>query len=129
MSTRWKKKNRCGSEDRKVGERPQWTSLESFTAQVGSGEGGGAVQQSSCQTSGDVFIRPITGRFKGLPAKRLRKMYDELLEAFSQAGHRPTMDTSQPMWMKVEFLDNMMDFELNPPCGCESELRRRTGTA
>ena len=129
MSSRWKKKRRCGMGNSEVGKRPKWMSLESFSTKEESGEGGIAMQQSSCQVSGEVFVRPITGRFRGLPVKQLRKMFDEMLGAFSRVGHTPIMETSQPMWMKVEFLDNMMDFELNPPCGCKSELRRKMRSA
>jgi hypothetical protein len=103
--------------------------LGRFSSLSEQGEWSLAVQQSCCEVTGEVFVRPITGRFKGLSGEQLTEKVDELVQVFVRAGFPPVMDPGQPLWMQAEFLDNLMDFELNPPCGCESELRRIIKTA
>lgn len=129
MSSRWKKKRRSKPVARKTGGEPKWMTLGKFSSLNEHGELSMAVQQSCCKVSGEVFVRAITGRFKDLPSGQLAKMVDELLQVFVRAGYPPELDPGQPLWMQAEFLDNLMEFELDPPCGCESELRQVIRTA
>jgi hypothetical protein len=101
---------------------PAWMSMGDYLVARQKGEAGNECQQSVCATTGDAYVRPITGRFKHLPEEKLKRMVDDLMQVFVRAGHSPVMDPGQPLWMQAEFLDNMLEFEIDPPCGCASEL-------
>ena len=105
-----------------------WITFAEFREQYNQGKVGPEFQQSGCQTTGEVYVRPITGRFKDKSEEELRKMVDKLVAIFVKAGHPPVLDKSAPLWTQAEFLDNMLEFETNPPCGCESEFGKEASS-
>jgi len=115
MSNRLKKKRKPG--------KKKWMTMAEFRRQYEQGQVGPEFQQSGCQTTGEVFVRPITGRFKNKSEEELRRIVDDICQVFIRAGHPPVLDPNQPLWSQAEFLDNMLEFEMNPPCGCESEIK------
>lgn len=117
MSNRWKKKKK--TKTRKKG----WMSWDEFRREYEKDRKKPDVQQSGCRVTGEVYLRPITGRFKDRSEEELQRMVDDLLQVFIRAGHPPEMDARTPLWLQAEFLDNMLEFEMNPPCGCESEIK------
>jgi hypothetical protein len=106
-----------------------WLRLLEIEADAGIKEGAPGFQQSACQTTGDVYVRPMDGRYRDVPESVLRGMIDDMLQVFVRAGYPPVLDPRMPLWRQAEFLDNMLDFELHPPCGCESELKHVIGSA
>lgn len=124
MSNRWKK-----HKESKPGKKRSWMTFDEFRRQYEQGRVGPEFQQSGCQTTGEVYVRPITGRFKNKSEEELRQMVDDLCQVFIRAGHPPVLDPSQPLWSQAEFLDNMLEFEMNPPCGCDSEIKDVIKTA
>ena len=102
---------------------------EVFCREFEKGRVGPNIQRSGCKATGEMFVRSITGRFRNEPEEKLRQMVDELCQVFIRAGHPPVLDPREPLWAQAEFLDNMLEFELNPPCGCPSELKNVIKTA
>jgi len=82
-----------------------------------------ALQKSACEVTGEVFVRPITGRFKDIPEERVQQKVEEIRLIFKNAGHPLSLNPCQPLWIQAEYLENILDFELNPPCGCSSDIR------
>jgi hypothetical protein len=124
MSNRWKKSKK-GKPEKKRG----WMTWDEFRREYERGRVGPEFQRSGCQTTGEVYVRPITGRFKNKSKEELRQMVDDICQIFVRAGHPPVLDPSQPLWSQAEFLDNMLEFEMNPPCGCDSEIKDVIKTA
>ncbi len=123
MSNRWKKKK-----NRKP-RKKSWMTWDEFRREYENARVAPDVQQSGCRATGEVYFRPITGRFKRKPEEELRQIVEDLLQVFVRAGHPPMMDPRTPLWLQAEFLDNMLEFEMNPPCGCPSELKDVIKTA
>ena len=121
MSNRWKKKSKP--------RKRKWMTLEEFRREYEQGRVGPECQSSGCKTTGEVYVRPITGRFKHKSEEELRRIVDDICQVFIRAGHPPVLDPKVPLWSQAEFLDNMLEFEMNPPCGCESEIKDVIKTA
>jgi hypothetical protein len=119
MSSRWKKPKKS-----KPKKNQGWMTWEVFCREYEKGRVGPNIQKSGCKQTGEVYVRPVTGRFRNQPEEKLQRMVEELCQIFAATGQPPAMDTDEPLWMQAEFLDNMLDFELNPPCGCPSELKK-----
>lgn len=84
------------------------------------------VQVSTCQQTGQKFIALIVGRFRDRPERELENRKLRLLAFFSNCAI--TVDETVPLWKQVEVLENTLDFELNPPCGCEPEIKVKGAT-
>jgi hypothetical protein len=115
MSNRLKKKRKP--------KKAKWMTMDEFRRKYEQGRVGPKFQRSGCQTTGEMFVRPITGRFKNKSEEELRQIVDDICQIFIRAGHPPVLDPEAPLWTQAEFLDNMLEFEMNPPCGCESEIK------
>ena len=124
MSNRCKKRKKS-----KPKKKRGWMTWEEFRREYEQGRVGPEFQRSGCQTTGEVYVRPMTGRFKNKSEEELRQMVDDLCQVFIRAGHPPVLDPKAPLWTQAEFLDNMLEFEMNPPCGCDSEIKDVIKTA
>lgn len=124
MSNRWKKKKTSKSRKQRG-----WMTWDEFGREYEKDRERPDVQQSGCQATGEVYVRAITGRFKNKPEEELRQMVDDLRQVFVRAGYPPVVNAKTPLWLQAEFLDNMLEFEMNPPCGCPSELKEIIKTA
>ena len=109
-----------------IGRRPQsgWMTFESYERQAGL-PAKDPVQQSSCDQTGEMFIRPIEGRYQNLSDDDLHLIIGKIEGIFERAGVPMHTSSRMPLWMRAEYLENMLDFEMNPPCGCESELAKK----
>ena len=87
------------------------------------------LHKSSCAKTGEIYVRPITGRFRGMSNSQLLKIIAGIKMTIFKAGGMVGTDETQPLWQQAEYLDNIMDFELNPPCGCPSKLRKKIKAA
>jgi len=77
-----------------------------------------AMQTTMCVRTGQFFVRPIDGRYRGHSRGDLEDRRDQLravIDAFGGDAHYPP-DT--PLWQQVETLENVLDFETALPCGC-----------
>ncbi|MBN2492990.1 MAG: hypothetical protein JXR96_00260 [Deltaproteobacteria bacterium] len=95
-----------------------------------------AMHVSFCHTTGECFVKPYTWCHIRKPEDELRARRAELLDFLTEinAGQPPTLLLSQPLWWEVEFLEYVIDYELNPPCGCQvkapvERLADRNGAA
>ena len=57
-------------------------------------------------------------RFRGLPRRELKARLAETQQILSAMGGLVPLDPSLPIHQRLEFLDNVLDFEISPPCGC-----------
>jgi len=73
-----------------------------------------------CPSHGMIFHKEITGRYKKEPEETLQER-KELLEhrLSSIEGVSPQMGENHELWLVVEYLEHIIDFEINPPCGCD----------
>ncbi|MBW1809968.1 MAG: hypothetical protein JRJ19_16975 [Deltaproteobacteria bacterium] len=106
-----------------------WMTLEGFSMNSGKGSLDQAVQQSACEVSGEVFVKPITGHYKDQPEDKLRQMVAEIKDVFDSFGVPAIVSPGMPLWLQAEFLSNLLDFEMEPPCGCPSSLKGVVSTA
>lgn len=80
------------------------------------------IQRSGCKTTGDIYIRVMTEKYKDLPEKELKEKVVHVVETIAKAtGEPPVLDPTVPLWIQAEFCENMLDFELHPPCGCKPD--------
>jgi hypothetical protein len=105
-----------------------WMTLESFSLN-GRIPLEAAVQKSCCGETGEVFVKPFDGRYRGLSDDDLRKMIGKIESIFAKAGVQMRTLSEVPLWMQAEYLKNTLDFEIDPPCGCKSSLREMIKTA
>ena len=98
-----------------------WTKLEDFLAQDQE-NWSCALQKSACEVTGEIFVRKITGRYQDVPKDQLQQIVDETRQLFQDNEELPMIDKTQPLWVQAEFLENILDFETTPPCGCASTL-------
>jgi len=80
-----------------------------------------------CPSSGQVFQQQLVGAFVGEPDEVLEERREHvvaLLGAFGfmdgPAGVFKHEDKHFALAVEVEALEAMLNFELEPPCGCES---------
>ncbi len=76
------------------------------------------VASASCPETGEVFVKPLTGRYRKLPEAELRRRRDELEGFLKRLGPFERLFQSGPLWMQVEHLEDIIEFEMEPPCGC-----------
>jgi hypothetical protein len=77
------------------------------------------VQASQCGVSGEVFVKAIVGRHRHRNEEELTQRLVRLQVMIQQiGGDPPHMPVTTPLWYQAEFLENLIEFDLNPPCGC-----------
>ena len=74
---------------------------------------------TSCAKTGQRFVKPLDGRFRDLPRRELKHKIRELRQAIARAGGVPPVPDKMPRWQELEFLDNILEFEIVKPCGCD----------
>jgi hypothetical protein len=102
-----------------AGERG-WMKLEGFRPAPGAADGpaGPMLASACCPKSGEQYVKPLTGRYRDLPEGELRKRRDELVSFLNRLGMCWVADGAGPLWMLVEHLEAIVEFEVEPPCGC-----------
>lgn len=86
----------------------------------GGNVGSGRVHLTACQRTGEVFVRPLDGRFRGLPRGELRDRLADLQRTLVAMGGMPLLEPAMPMHQQLEYLENILEFEVTLPCGCGS---------
>ena len=78
------------------------------------------MQTNLCPERGEIFIKPIEGRHRGRAEAELIELVAAAEQRLREMGAGPTCEVqSTPLWLRLEFLHNVIDFELHPPCGCD----------
>lgn len=98
----------------------EWQTEEEFLKLADITENGKmSIQRSGCHKTGVAYVRILTGCLKDLPAGQLQAKIDNVSRMMVVAtGREPMLDPHEPLWIQAEFLENLLDFERNPPCGC-----------
>lgn len=79
-----------------------------------------ALQASRCPHKGEVLFKPIEGRYRGCSERQLAQQVAEAEARLAELGAGAKVTTREsPLWLQLEFLENVIGFELDPPCGCE----------
>jgi len=102
--------------------RTGWMVLESYLLrpEVAPGQ---AMHTCGCPETGETYVKPYDGRYRHLSEAEQRSRLAELERAIRDLGGSagPAL-RAEPLWMQLEFLENVLDFELNPPCGCPGPM-------
>lgn len=78
------------------------------------------MQRSVCPDTGEAFIKPFDGRYRDLSDEEQEECLKVMREMVDTLSGRSIPDNEfVPVWVQAEFLENVVDFELHPPCGCE----------
>ncbi len=80
-------------------------------------------QMCRCPKSGKFWYKRIVGRYRDLDDAELRPRRDQVAAYYESLPNRegPAVRVGDdgPLWSELEFIENVMEFELRPPCGCE----------
>ena len=77
----------------------------------------GVLHLCPCLHTGQVFAKPITGAYAKEPTSEVELRLGVLIHQLLSIGV-PMLDLDMELIYKVEFLENLLEFELDPPCGC-----------
>jgi len=90
----------------------------------------GPVVQSVCLATGQRFVTPLTGRYRNLSPAQLEQRVAELEQVWRDLGGQgiPGRD-GYPPHLQAEYLEAIIDFELDPPCGCNDHALAAGGEA
>ncbi len=82
------------------------------------------MQQCGCPDTGETYVRPFEQRYLGWPEHTLLQLREELLQQLAElnGGEEPPLMMRGPLWLEVEFVENVLNFELRPPCGCQPKV-------
>lgn len=75
------------------------------------------VQMSNCGISGETWVKRLVGRYREKDEASLRQRLRVLEQVADHAVGRLGFRDG-PLWLQVEFLENVIEFHLRPPCGC-----------
>jgi hypothetical protein len=76
-------------------------------------------QVNICDQTFEPFVRFLVGRHRGKPEIKLLMLLRDQLQLAESLGCLPPMpDPSTPLWATVEIIENIVEFNLVPPCGC-----------
>lgn len=79
----------------------------------------GPLQSTVCIRTGAVWVKPLTGRCHALPAAELLERRTALAHRIEALGGSCTFPDGGDLAMTVEYLENVLEWELRPACGCE----------
>ena len=76
------------------------------------------LQHAVCERRGQHWVRPIVGRYRDRRKEHNDKRIRELLDELRRVGGCVVVERSVASWRLAEWLENALEFELRPPCGC-----------
>jgi hypothetical protein len=80
------------------------------------------LQVSRCPDRGETFVKPIEGRYRDRAEAELVERVAAAERRLEGMGSDPSAQVREtPLWLRLEFLQNVIDFELHPPCGCDHQ--------
>ena len=95
-----------------------WMLLHNFVMNAGF-RPDEAMHISTCPESGKTYVRPYTGEARSMEQEELSRRLKELEKTFKALGGKVIFDdSSAPDWLRLERLQAIIDYELDPPCGC-----------
>lgn len=77
------------------------------------------MQTCGCPDSGEIYSKPFQGLYRDWSEPALRERIAQAQDFIRQMGGTCGFATNIPTWLQLEMLENIIDFELNPPCGCK----------
>ena len=78
---------------------------------------GQQAQMCSCLATGQTWVKLLVGRYRDREEEDLEARLALLEGLLMRLGGSPTRGEG-PLWMQVEILENALEFDLRPPCGC-----------
>ena len=103
-----------------AGAQPQdegWLSVEDMV--IGGKEPPeGRIQITSCWRTGGMFIRAIRGRYEVLSPHEIASRPAEIRPLLDAMGLVIPRDPELSPSEHLEYLENVLEFEMTCPCGC-----------
>ena len=97
-----------------------WRKLDSFDGQTQPTD---KIHICGCPVTGEFFARPIEGRYRQLDDAELKERLKELKEIITDMGGSVSKMPGSSLWWQAEWLENIIEFDLEPPCGCPRNKR------
>lgn len=81
---------------------------------------------TSCPASDEVYVKPLDGRYRDLPPAEQQQLRTQLENSLRRLGGTVIMGSNVfPLWKQLEYLENVIDYEVDPPCGCPASAEAR----
>ncbi len=81
---------------------------------------------TSCPKTDEVYVKPLDGRYQGLAPAEQQQLRTELENNLRRLGGTVMIDSGAwPLWKQLEYLENVIDYEVDPPCGCPASAEAR----
>ncbi|MDY0003389.1 MAG: hypothetical protein RBU30_18970 [Polyangia bacterium] len=78
---------------------------------------GQQAQLCICLATGQTWVKLLAGRYRDREQEDLRARLALLEGIMVRLGGSPATGHG-PLWLEVEMLENALEFDLRPPCGC-----------
>ena len=79
--------------------------------------------QTMCLRTGARYVMPLTGRYRSLSEAQLELRIAELERVWEELTDSPSLaDDRSPLHLRAEYLEAIIGFEIDPPCGCKDHL-------
>lgn len=78
---------------------------------------GQQAQLCSCLATGQTWVKLLVGRYRDRDEEDLRARLAVLEGLVMRLGGSSGRGEG-PLWLQVELLENALEFDLRPPCGC-----------
>ena len=78
--------------------------------------------QTMCLRTGVRYAMPLTGRYRNLSEAQLELRITELERVWEDLTGSPSLaDDRSPLHFRAEYLEAIIGFELDPPCGYKDQ--------
>lgn len=91
-----------------------WMSMETYEKRADRGK---RMQIYGCPKTGELWVKSILGRYRGKDEESLSQRLRVLEEVAACHGGSIALEGG-PLWMQVEFIENVLEVRMRPPCGC-----------
>ena len=81
----------------------------------------GRLQSTVCLRTGAVWVKPLTGKYAHLDFSELVERRSLLAEQVRALGGGCSFPSSEDLHYTVEYLENIIEWEHRPACGCEPD--------
>jgi hypothetical protein len=81
---------------------------------------------TSCPASDEIYVKPLDGRYRDLPPAEQQQLRSQFENSLRRLGGTVIMGGGAfPLWKQLEYLENVIDYEVDPPCGCPASAEAR----